>query len=91
MQIKFSESSVKDLERLKEFLMETDPSGIQKVVQRIAGVIDRLASLPNMGYVIDDLPGEIREFVFGRYAIRYQIHLNSLFILRIWHQKEDRL
>ncbi len=33
---------------------------------------------------------DIREFVFGRYVIRYFVKGEAVYILRIWHSKEQR-
>jgi len=49
-----------------------------------------LVNNPQIGRPVPDLPGEIRELIFGKYVARYEVRTNSLYVLRIWHGMEDR-
>lgn len=90
MKLLFSESAVDDLTRLREFIAQHNPKAAQRVAQRLRGTIQRLVDTPQIGRPVPDLPGEIRELIFGKYVARYEVRMDSLFILRIWHGKEDR-
>ncbi len=90
MKLLFSESAVNDLERLREFIAQHSPTAAQRVGRRLQGAIQRLVATPQIGRPLPDLPGEIRELIFGRYVVRYKVRTNALYILRIWHGKEDR-
>ncbi len=90
MKLQFSEAAVNDLVRLREFIAEYNPEAAQRVAQRLRGAIQRLVDMPQIGRPVDDMPGEIREMIFGKYVVRYQVRQHMLFILRIWHGKEDR-
>ena len=47
--------------------------------------------MPKIGRPVENTPGDIRELIFGRYVVRYEIRGNDLlYILRIWHGKENR-
>ena len=35
-------------------------------------------------------PREVRRFVIGRYEMRYEIQASTLYVLRLWHTREDR-
>ncbi|WP_411832204.1 type II toxin-antitoxin system RelE/ParE family toxin [Pseudoxanthomonas mexicana] len=35
-------------------------------------------------------PDTIRDFVFGKYVVRYVVHGDALVVLRPWHQHETR-
>ena len=86
----FSKAAVHDLVRLREFTVMHNPDTAKRVSQRLSGAIKGLVNNPQIGRPVPDLPGEIRELIFGKYIARYEVRTNSLYVLRIWHGKEDR-
>jgi plasmid stabilization system protein ParE len=90
MKLIFSRAAVYDLVRLREFIAQHSPEAAQRVAQRLRGAIERLVDMPQIGRPVENLPGEIRELIFGKYVVRYEVRQQSLYILRIWHGKEDR-
>jgi plasmid stabilization system protein ParE len=90
MKLIFSRAAVYDLFRLREFIAQHSPEAAQRVAQRLRGAIERLADMPQIGRPVENLPGEIRELTFGKYVVRYEVRQQSLYILSIWHGKEDR-
>ena len=51
--------------------------------------ISRFTQFPHLGHPLDDLEN-VREFVFGRYVIRYMVKDGFVYVLRVWHGKEMR-
>ncbi|MFZ0241169.1 MAG: type II toxin-antitoxin system RelE/ParE family toxin [Desulfobacterales bacterium] len=90
MKLVFSRAAVNDLARLREFIARQYPDAAQRIAQRLRGAIQGLVSTPQIGRPVADLSGEVRELIFGKYVIRYKIKQPQLFILRIWHGKEER-
>jgi toxin ParE1/3/4 len=90
MRLIFSRAAVHDLVRLREFIARHNPDTAKRVSQRLRGAIKGLVNTPQIGRPVLYLPGEIRELIFGKYVARYEVRTNSLYILRIWHGKEDR-
>ena len=90
MKLFFSRAAVHDLVRLRKFIAKHDPDATQRISQRLRGAIEGLFKNPQIGRPVPDLPGEIRELIFGKYIARYEVRTNSLYILRIWHGREDR-
>ena len=86
----FSKAAVHDLVRLREFIAKHNPDAAKVVSRRLRGAIKGLVKNPQIGRPVPDLPGEIRELIFGKYITRYEVRTNSLYVLRIWHGKEDR-
>jgi len=86
----FSKAAVHDLVRLREFIAKHNPNAAQRVSRRLRGAIKGLVNSPQIGRPVPDLPGEIRELIFGKYVVRYEVRTNSLYVLRLWHGKEDR-
>jgi plasmid stabilization system protein ParE len=89
MRLIFSRAAVHDLVRLREFIAKHNPDAAKRVSQRLHGAIKGLVNNPQIGRPVPELPGEIRELIFGKYIVRYEVRPNSLNILRIWHGKED--
>jgi toxin ParE1/3/4 len=90
MRLIFSRAAVHDLVRLREFISIHNPDAANRVSRRLRGAIKGLVNNPQIGRPVPDLPGEIRELIFGKYVARYEVRINSLYVLRIWHGKEDR-
>ena len=86
----FTNAAINDLVRLRDFIAQHNPGAAQRIAQRLYGVINKLIGTPQIGRPVPDLPGEIREMTFGKYVVRYDVRQQSLYILRIWHGKEDR-
>ncbi len=90
MRLIFSKTAVHDLIRLREFIAKHNPDAAKRVSQRLRGAIKGLVNNPQIGRPVPDLPGEIRELIFGKYVARYEVRIDSLYVLRIWHGKENR-
>ena len=90
MRLIFSRAAVHDLVRLREFIARYNPDAAKRVSQRLRGAIKGLVNNSQIGRPVPDLPGEIRELIFGQYVARYEVRTNALYVLRIWHGKEDR-
>jgi len=86
----FSASAVHDLKRLREFIARHNPDAAQRTARRLKGAVESLVHAPQKGRPVPDLPGEIRELVFGKYIIRYETRKDSLYVLRVWHGREER-
>ena len=90
MKLIFSKEAVHDLVRLRDFIVQHSPEAAQRVAQRLRGAIQRLVDTPKMGRPVANMSGEIRELIFGKYVVRYEVRQPYFYILRIWHGKEDR-
>ena len=90
MKLIFSRAAVHDLARLRDFIAQHSPEAAQRIAQRLLGSIQGLVDTPQIGRPVADMPGEIRDLVFGKYVVRCKIKQQYLYILRIWHGKEDR-
>jgi len=90
MRLIFSKAAIDDLVRLRAFIANHNPIAAQKVSKRMRSAINSLVDVPKIGRPVEGIPGEIRELIFGRYVVRYEIRGKILYILRIWHGKEHR-
>ena len=89
MRIRFSPESVDDLKRLHDFLTQHDTDAARTVALNLKSAINRFAAMPHLGHPLEDLEN-VREFVFGRYVLRYMVKDEVVFVLRVWHSREER-
>jgi len=88
----YSQEAVADLVRLRAFIAENDPTAAVQIAAGLVTRIDSLCAFPEMGRNVSQAPepGAIRDFIFGKYVVRYTVHSTALVILRIWHHYESR-
>jgi len=80
-----------DLARLHEFLAPVSPAAAARVVQSLTAVSAGLRAHPRIGERLDEFyPREVRRVLAGQYEIRYEIQGEIIYILRIWHTRENR-
>ena len=88
----YSQEAVSDLERLRAFIAENDPSAAQRIGERLVTQVDKLLFMPKMGRPVEAAPDKemIRDMIFGNYIVRYAATPNAVYILRVWHHYENR-
>lgn len=91
--ILLSPDAVEDVERLRSFLDQSNPSAAQRALASIWTAVDRLHEFPELGMPTVD--ADIRQLVvrFGAsgYIVRYAALPPDILITRIWHGREARL
>lgn len=91
MNLAWTRRSQKDIERLWEFIAESDPKIADKVVAALVSAPSRLLEFPRLGERLDAYsPREVRRLIISEYEIRYEIKVGVLIILQVWHTREDR-
>lgn len=90
MKLVYTEDAIADLQRLREFIAIHNPSAASRVAAELVGKLELLPDFPKMGTPVEmaPVPGSIRDMVFGRYIVRYSIHVSTIIILRVWHELE---
>jgi len=93
MKISYSPESIGDLIRLRKFIEIENPQSAQKIALSLNEGISQLKSFPFLGIEAElaPEPEKIRDLIIGNYIVRYLIHSEQIYILRIWHHKEERL
>lgn len=93
MKIAYSQEAIDDLKRLKEFIEIKNPQAAVKMANTILETISQLKAFPFLGIEVNRAPDPkiIRDLIIGKYIIRYLIRNREIYILRLWHHKEDRL
>jgi len=93
MKISYSPDSISDLIRVREFIEIKNPYAAQKMAASISNGISQLKTFPYLGVEVElaPEPEKIRDLIIGNYIVRYLIHTEQIYILRVWHHKEERL
>jgi plasmid stabilization system protein ParE len=91
MMIHYTPESVLDLERLRTFIIEQNPVVANRIVGELKQGILRLNSFPMLGVEVMNTPNsmKIRDLFIDDYTIRYLINNTGIYILRVWHDKEN--
>ena len=92
MEVKWTTSANRDLIRLHDFLAPVNKSAAKKAVKQLVDEAKLLQSHPLLGVELDAYaPRNVRRLVIGDYEVRYEVTEAVLYVLRLWHTKEDRM
>ena len=91
MIIFYTPEAINDLQRLRAFIEEKNPTAAQKVADELLTGITVLKELPNLGRKVAKAPNPeiIRDLSVNLYIVRYLILGDEIHILRIWHKREN--
>ena len=91
MKLKWTSKALTDLVRLHEFLAPINPSAAARTVQSLTAAPVRLLENPRIGEKLDEFePREVRRLLVAHYEIRYEIQLSTIYVLPVWHKRENR-
>ena len=91
MQLKWTSKALADLARLYEFLAAVNKPAAARTVQSLTNAPTRLLEQPYIGEKLEEFePREVRRILVGRYEMRYEIQESTIYVLRLWHTREDR-
>ena len=91
MRLKWTSKALSDLARLYAFLAPVNRSAAARVVRSLTIAAERLLNHPRIGEKLDEFtPRQVHHIFVGDYEMRYEIQESTLYILRLWHTREDR-
>lgn len=91
MQLQWTSKAQSDLMRLHEFLCNVNKPAATRAIKGLVNASLRLLEQPRLGERLSEFESrEIRRILVGQYEIRYEIHQAEVYILRIWHTREQR-
>ena len=91
MELKWTGSALSDLTRLHAFLAPVNPRAAARVVQTLTAAASRLLAHPRFGEKLEEFElREVRRLLVGSYEMRYEIRRSVIYVLRIWHTRENR-
>ncbi|MDM8178886.1 MULTISPECIES: type II toxin-antitoxin system RelE/ParE family toxin [Marinobacter] len=90
MKLVYTDEAIEDLKRLWEFIAVHNPPTAGRIAAELVSKIELLPDFPRMGTPVElaPVPDSIRDMVFGKYVVRYSVHVSTIIILRVWHELE---
>ncbi len=91
MKVKYSPESIGDLQRVVEFVENKNPYAARRIAIDLQEGVEKLKQFPLIGLPVLKAtdPEQIRDLYVGDYTVRYFITNEVIYILRIWHGKEN--
>ncbi|VVP69577.1 hypothetical protein PS918_00968 [Pseudomonas fluorescens] len=91
MELKWTNKALSDISRLYEFLASVNQPAAARTVQQLTAALVMLLSNPRMGERLEEFePRNVRRIQIGHYEMRYEIVGSTVYLLRLWHTREDR-
>ncbi len=91
MELKWTSKALSDLARLYEFLAPENKQAAAKTVLSLTKAPTLLLNNPRIGeQLFEFLPREVRRILVGHFEMRYELQQQNIYILRLWHTREDR-
>ena len=73
------------------FLLPFNQQAAAATVQSLTAAPTKLLLQPRLGERLDEFdPREVRRLLVGGYEMRYEIQGTTLYVLRLWHTRENR-
>lgn len=91
MELKWTGKALSDLARLYEFLAPVSQPAAARIVQSLTAAPARLLANPRIGERLEEFElREVRRILAGHYEMRYEIQESIVYVLRLWHTREER-
>lgn len=91
MELKWTSKALSDLARLYEFLAPVNKPAAAKAVQAQTKAPTILLTNPRIGeQLLQFEPRRVRRILVGEYEVRYEIQDSIIYVLRLWHTRENR-
>lgn len=89
----YTDVAIEDLKRLRAFIEVHNPHAAAHIAARLIEKINLLRSFPTLGVSVTQAPvqGTVRDIIFDNYIVRYSVHRQTIVILKLWHNLEQRL
>lgn len=91
MRVRWTAEARSDLVRLYEFLAHVNRAAAVRIVRSLQAAPAQLRSHPRLGSRLDRYaPREVRRLIVEDYELRYEVTAQTIFVLNLWHTREDR-
>ena len=92
MKVRYSLESIDNLHRVVEFVEAKNPFAARRIAIDLQEGIERLKQFAKIGLpvLIAPDPEQIRDLYIVNYTVRYLIADEIIYILRIWHKKNEK-
>ncbi|EJL02926.1 MULTISPECIES: type II toxin-antitoxin system RelE/ParE family toxin [Pseudomonas] len=91
MELKWTSKALSDISRLYEFLAAVNQPAAARTMQQLTAAPITLLTNPRIGERLEEFePRDVRRIQIGHYEVRYEIIDSTVYLLRLWHTRENR-
>ena len=91
MELKWTSKGLSDLTRLYQFLAAVNQPAAARTVQQLTAAPIMLLANPRLGERLEEFePRDVRRILVGHCEMRYEIVDSTIYLLRLWHTREER-
>jgi addiction module RelE/StbE family toxin len=88
MQVRFTELALADIDNIRTYIAQDNPSAASRIAVAIVAMADRLSVNPRLGR-LGAMQGTF-ELTIKPYVLVYEINRAEIVVLRIWHSRQKR-
>jgi len=89
--LRWTQAAYGDLKRIYEFLEPVNPAAAARSASAVVARVRRIPAQPRLGDKVSGFGDrEVRRVLVQKYEIRYEVAGSDIFILRVFHTREDR-
>lgn len=91
IEVEYSPESIVDLQRVVEFVEVKNSYAARRIAIDFQEGVSKLKQFPQIGLPVIKAPDpeKIRDLYVSDYTVRYLITDETIYILRVWHNKEN--
>jgi plasmid stabilization system protein ParE len=91
IEVRYSPESLADLQQVVEFVEAKNPYAARRIAIDLQEGVSKLKQFPQIGLPVIKAPDPktIRDLYVSDYTVRYLITDETIYILRVWHNKEN--
>jgi plasmid stabilization system protein ParE len=91
VKLEWTRPAIADLARLHAFLDPVSPRAAAAVVRNLQQGALPLLTFPRLGQALGEYrPRDVSRLIIGDYELRYEVIGDTVFVVRVWHCREDR-
>jgi plasmid stabilization system protein ParE len=89
--LRWTQAAYADLQRIHEFLEPVNAVAAVRIVRAVVSRVRRIPAQPRLGERLAEFgERDVRRVLVQRYEVRYEIAGSNIYILRVFHTREDR-
>jgi plasmid stabilization system protein ParE len=91
IEVRYSPESLADLQQVVEFVEAKNPYAARRIAIDLQEGVSKLKQFPQIGLPVIKAPDPktIRDLYVSDYTVRYLNTDETIYILRVWHNKEN--
>jgi plasmid stabilization system protein ParE len=89
--LRWTQAAYADLQRIHDFLAPVNSVAAAQSVRAVIARVRRIPAQPRLGELLTEFGDrEVRRVLVQKYEVRCEVAARDVYILRIFHSREDR-